>query len=128
MAQLEGADTLLKMLRQFKRGGAKKALRKGTRKGCKTIQAAIKAAAPVRSGTLRDEARVRAMPRSRKWTGTMVTLKAREGRAYYGSFVELGTKRQKAQHYEKQATLSVADQAVETVLAEVRAELEKTFR
>ena len=71
---------------------AKAAIRKGTRAGAKIVQAKAKALAPVVTGRMRKTIKVRALPRSRKWVGTICRL-VNDGDVFYGGFVNYGTVR-----------------------------------
>jgi HK97 gp10 family phage protein len=102
-ATVAGADELIARLRTFKKVKSKKAIRKGSRKGSKIVQAKAKANVPVKSGALQKAIKVRAIKRSRKWAGTTVTTKVAQGPTYYGGFIEYGTKYIKARHFIKQA-------------------------
>lgn len=82
---------LMKKLTSLRNKEAKKAIRKGSRAGCKELLPFIKAATPVKTGAGRQNLKVRALPRSRTWTGCMVRL-GPIGEAFYLSFVNYGTK------------------------------------
>lgn len=120
MAYLTGDKRLLDKLNQLKKTDAKAAIRKGTRAGAKIVQARAKQSAPIRTGTLRQSIKVRALPRSRKWTGTMA-----RAQVFYGAFLEYGTKHIKARHYMRQATDDTKQQAMTVALDMIRDEVER---
>ena len=99
---ITGDKALMAKLQKLKKTQAKAAIRKGSRAGSKVIQSAAKGNAPVITGALKASIKVRALPRSRRWTGTQVTTRV-EGGVPYASFVELGTHRMKARNYIKRA-------------------------
>lgn len=119
--EVAGAKQLMRKLQRMQKTEVAKAVRKGSRAASKMIAARAVEDAPQRTGGVRKAIKVRALPRSRKWTGTQVTMKVAGNPAYWGAFVELGTKKQKAQHFIKRATESVRSAAgavfVETIQA-----------
>jgi len=91
--ELLGDKELIAKFQALKKSVGKAALRKGTRAGCKIVLAYAKAQVRVKTGATRANLKVRAMPRSRKWFGTRVSVggtKAYAGKQFYYSFVELG--------------------------------------
>jgi HK97 gp10 family phage protein len=80
----------------------KQGIRKGTRAGAKIVQAKAKELAPKISGRMAKTIKVRALPRSRKWIGTMSRL-VNDRDVFYGGFVNYGTKRIKARRFLNQA-------------------------
>ena len=101
----------------------KKAIRKGSRAGAKLVQARAKQTIPAGSGATRKAVKVRTLPRSRKWVGTMCSLKVAGTDVYYASFVELGAKHIEARRHVKQAAQEVATQAGQAVVDAIIAEL-----
>ena len=89
---VEGADECIRKLAKLRKNDMRKAVRKGSRAGVKLIAPTAKELAPVRTGTLRRAMKVRALPRSRKWTGTQITSKIEGADAYYMGWVEFGHK------------------------------------
>lgn len=123
---VKGTENLVRKLQTLKKTQSKKAIRKGSRAGCKLVQAEAKANVPVRTGALRKEIKVRALGRkAKKWTGTQVTTKVEGGPTYYGGFVELGTKKMAARHFIKRAFQSVKGSAEQAFIEGIRSEIDK---
>lgn len=61
-------------LKDLSKNEAKKIMRTASRASCKVIQPVAKQLAPVDTGFLKSNIRIRAMPRSRVWMGTRVQL------------------------------------------------------
>jgi len=89
--KVTGDKELIAKLQTLRRAKLRAAVRKGSRRAAKIVQAEAKQLAPARTGALARAIRVRSIPRSRKWTGTQATFKV-EGGVYYGGFVEAGHK------------------------------------
>jgi HK97 gp10 family phage protein len=87
---LTGDDVLLRKLQSLSKKDSKAAVRKGTRAGAKIVQAKAQELAPYRTGKLKRGIKVRAMPRSKKWFGTMVRGTNYKGEEFYGGFQEYG--------------------------------------
>jgi HK97 gp10 family phage protein len=85
---VSGVEEANLALEDFSKKTMARAVRKGSRAGCQVIAAAARATAPYRTGKLRAGIKVRALPRSRKYIGTRVTIDS----VYYAPFVEYGTK------------------------------------
>jgi HK97 gp10 family phage protein len=122
---IRGDRELIKKLGTLRKTQAKKAIRKGSRAGSKIIQAAAKQNVPVKSGALKKEIKVRALKRSRRWTGTLVNTRVAEGPTYYGGFVEYGTKRMKARHFLTDAVESTKAQAGQAFIDGIASEIDK---
>jgi HK97 gp10 family phage protein len=122
---LAGDRELLAKLGKLKKTQARKAIRKGSRAGSKVIQAQARENAPVKSGALKKEVKVRALKRSRKWTGTQVTTKVEGGPTYYGGFVEFGTKKMKGRFFIRRAVEQVQQQAGQTFIDGIASEIDK---
>ena len=136
---LIGEEALRKKLDGLKKTDAKAALRKGTRAGCKVIQKRGQELAPKRTKRLARNIRVRALPRSKKWVGTMVRGTNYKGDEFYGAFQEfgwrhgprkLGDKRKKIEgkHFMERAVKEVGPQAIDVARAETVAEIERRTR
>ena len=119
---LTGVDDAVKKLKDMRLTKVKQAVRKGSRAACKQILPKAKAMAPSKTGSLKQQMKVRALPRSRKWTGTMVTTKT----LFYGQFVELGTKPHgknpgiKAKKFLREAAASSHDIAVNAMATAIK--------
>lgn len=121
---ITGDKALLSKLSKLRKTQAKKAIRVGSRAGSKIIQSAAKENVPVVTGALRTSIKVRALPRSRKWTGTQVTTRV-EGGVPYASFVELGTHRMKARKFIKGAVEQAGATAAQTFIDGIASEIDK---
>lgn len=119
---LDGMEALVTKLQSLKKTQAKACLRKGTRAGSKIIQAIAKRLAPSRTGQLQKNVKVRALKRSRVWTGVTCQLEL-----YYGAFLELGTKKIKAMHFLKKAAEQAREEAMRTALDTIEAEIAKVM-
>lgn len=111
---LKGAEEVIEKLRSLRTKDMKAAVRKGSRAGSKLVQQQAKQNAPRRTGTMAQSMKVRALPRSRKWTGSVVKTTA-----FYLGFVELGTKKMDARRFLRNAAdevrAAVADEFVDAV-------------
>lgn len=95
---VQNADRLIAKFQQLRKTHVKAAIRKGTRAGAKEQQKLLKAAAPVGTkrrkdrgpGFLRRNVKVRAIKRSRVRQGHRAFIYFGVGKAFYGSFIELG--------------------------------------
>ena len=110
-------------LQTLKKSKAKAALRKGARAGSKIVQAVAKRMAPKKTGQLQRKIKVRAIKRSRKWTGVNVQLEV-----FYGAFLELGTQEITALHYLQRASDQARDQAMRAALDVIQQEIENWQR
>lgn len=119
-----GDKELLDKLGKLRKTQVAKAIRKGSRAGSKIVQAKAKENVPVVSGALKREIKVRALKRSRRWTGTQVTMRVAGG-VPYGSFVDLGTKRMKARHFVERAVEEVKDAAGREFVEGIASEIAK---
>jgi len=115
---VSGDKELIALLEKTKTTTAKAAIRKGSRAGSKVVLAQAREEVPQRTGQLRSSLKVRALPRSRRFIGTQVQMQV-----HYGSFVELGTKHQKAWHFLKHATQEVGPEALHIFEGLIREEL-----
>ncbi len=119
-----GDKELLTKLSKLRKTQAAKAIRKGSRAGSKVVQAKEKEDAPEITGALKREIKVRALKRSRRWTGTQVTMRVAGG-VPYGSFVDQGTKRMKARHFVKRAVEEAKDAAGREFVDGIASEIAK---
>jgi HK97 gp10 family phage protein len=121
--QLQGVNEIQRALKALEKKVASKITRQALRKGTKEIAKQVKADTPKgESGQLKKQVKVKAAKRSRNKIGVDVVTSSPD--AFYGSFVELGTSKQPAQHYQKQALDKVADRAIEIMLRELKAGIE----
>lgn len=94
---LTGDKALNRKLKKLAGKEAKAVIRKATRPALKPVLQEARAEAPKRTGNLRKNIKIRALPRSRKFFGSRVTSGAgkseNSGDAFYGAFLEYGTKR-----------------------------------
>jgi HK97 gp10 family phage protein len=119
MNYIEGSEQLIAKLASLKKTVAKRAISKGCRAGSKAIQTAAKRIAPHRTGKLETAIKVRALTRSRVWTGTKVTLVIA-----YGAATEYGTSKETGKHFLEKAAAQAGQQAVDTALDIIKQEVE----
>lgn len=117
---IEGMDKLLDKLATLKKTEAKRAIRTGTREGAKRLQTVARRMAPSRTGALQTAIKVRSLPRSRVYVGSRVTLQIN-----YGSFTELGTHKEKAQHFLQRTVKEAGQDALAVALDIIKDEIEK---
>lgn len=139
-AKVEGTALVVKMLKEYRGKKANGAIRKGSRAGCKIIQARAKRLIPrvkrrdrlgnITQGELRQAVKVRAIKRNRKgWIGSEVIIAGGgfsfSGDQFYGAFVEFGTRNMQARHYMKQAADESADAAKAVAIGKIKQEMER---
>lgn len=90
-------------------------IRKGSRAGCRLILAQAKELAPEKTGALQRAMKVKAIPRSRRFIGTMVRMEV-----FYGAFVDLGTKHIKARNFMRGAAKDEKMPAINTLCNAIR--------
>ena len=117
---VSGVEALIAKLQTLKKTQAKKAINKGARAGAKIVQAVAVRNAPYKSGNLQRNIKVRAMKRSRVWTGVTDTLSI-----FYGAFQELGTKHNKALHYLQRSAREAKESALSTAMNIIKDEIMK---
>lgn len=117
-----GADDLLKILSNMKATEAKKAVRKGSRAAAKIIAAQAKADAPKHTGLLSKNIKVKALARSRRYTGCTV-----KETSDHAGFTEFGTKDQKGQHAFEKAFNQVKDSAKSEFINVMKTEIEQSL-
>lgn len=121
--QLQGVTEIQRALKQLEKKVASKITRQALRKGIKEVAKKVKADTPKgESGQLKKQVKVKAAKRSRNKIGVNVVTTSPD--AFYGSFVELGTSKQPAQHYQKGAFDKTADKALEIILRKLKAGIE----
>lgn len=93
---ITGDAELNRKLRKLGSKEARNIVRKAARVALKPVLQEARALAPVKTGKLRKHIKIRSLTRSRKSFGARVTSgffkNVNSGDAYYGAFVELGTK------------------------------------
>jgi HK97 gp10 family phage protein len=92
--RIEGADDILKALKQLEPKFAKKAVRKAMRVGLKPILTTARANAPVKSGKIKKAIKIRAAKRKRNRVGVRIKIGEENfvGKGFYGAFQEFGWK------------------------------------
>ena len=100
-----GQDKLFKALKKLETKISNQILRTELRAGAKEMAVEIKATAPTgETKMLKRSIRVRSAKRRKGRIGFVATTDAKNfPEQFYSSFVELGTKKQPAQHFEKDA-------------------------
>lgn len=108
-----GGDKLVKALKGLESKIANKILRTEIRAATKEVAAEIKELAPVgETGMLRRAVRVRSAKRKKGRIGFQAQIGegSFRGDTFYGSFVDLGTNKQPAQHFMEDGFKKKADQ------------------
>lgn len=121
--QVQGLKALDRKLKELEPAVARKVVRQGMRAGIKLVRDQARANFPVRSGTARKSIKVRAGKRKRGVISIRVSTGAGDfqGEEFYGSFVEFGTKKQKAQHPLERAAEARGQEACDRAVAEMKA-------
>lgn len=129
-ALVTGVAEIDRALRSLEPKLGKGVIRKEMRKALKDTQAAAKQLAPVASGAVRDAIKIRAGKAKRGRISIIVILGAGDfvGKTFYGSFVDLGTKRILARMFMTRAFESTKESAKSQVIAGILAGLEKIAR
>ena len=123
MEYIQGMDKLLAKLNSLKKTVAKKAINKACRTAGKMVQAVAKRLTPKGStGLLERGIKVRAIPRSRIWTGVNIQLQIVT--VPYASFEELGTKFILPRGFLKQAAKQTKSQAISMALELIKTDIE----
>jgi len=125
---VQGTKDLIKKLQTLKNTHARAAIRKGTRAGAKIVQAKAQDLAPLKTGLLKKEIKVRSLRRSRRWIGTMIRNAFRGTQAFYGAFLEYGTKFIKARQFMKQAADQEGSRALDKAMAVIKSEVESRMK
>lgn len=140
---LIGDKKLIAKLNALQKTEKNRAIKQGTRAGCKVVLAKAKSYVAVKTGATRAALKVRALPRSRKFFGTRVTIGAGnfKGKTFYASFVEFGKhvgKRMpkglakprrfvKGKHRLQQATQDAAPQALRVAIQAIAKSVRETM-
>lgn len=119
MIDLSGDKKLKAKLDKMANKDIKAAIRKGTRAGCKILQLEAKEKAPKKTGQLKRNIRVRALPRSRKRFGTQVKLT----NVPYAGPLEYGTKKLEALEFMHKATEQSKDKAGQEAAQIIKTEI-----
>ena len=126
---IQGDKELIRKLQGLKKTKLKAALRKASRAGCKIVQPVAKSMAPVRTGKMASVVKVRALKRSKKWTGCNVRVQGGDDGAFYSGFVMLGTKYIKHPNdFLKRAGEQCQGQATDVFIAVLKAEVETALK
>lgn len=132
--KVEGADKVIRKLKNLENKVQNKITRKALRAGAKVIQKAEKAKAPVDSGRLKRSIKVRAMKRKKGRIGVNVIMRASDfsGVKFYGNFVIFGFKRGEKQipanNYPKEATEASGEEAKSSVVNEMSTSIKEAWR
>ena len=110
---LIGDEALMRKFNALEGKVQKKFARKSMRKAAKVIQKEAKARAPVESGDLKKNIKVKAAQRSRSRIGVNVVVGEGwyTGEQFYGAFIELGTSKQPARPFMRPALEDKRDEA-----------------
>ena len=119
-----GFPELDRKLKKLKGTEGKKVVRKSARTALKPVLQESRSLAPSDTGFLKRNIKVRALPRSRKVFGARVTSgrgkNANSGDAFYGAFLEFGTRNIKPRRFMKQAADRKRTQALRIYQNELR--------
>ena len=124
---LANDKVLIKALKNMPQKEAKKAARKGSRAGQKIVKPQVQADTPVRTGKLKSQIKVKSVRRSRKYVGTR-TMIGQGTEAFYGGFVEYGTKKIEARWFARQAAAKKSNEALREASLIMKHEVEKYWR
>jgi len=126
---LSGGKECLAMLQRIPAKDAKRAIRKGTRKGARFLLAAARERAPVNTGLLRRKLTIKGLRRKNQ-LGSMVVGGTREqmgidakSRGYYPAVKEYGSRKtnQRAIKYMQRGASVASGVATQTAVAEIKA-------
>lgn len=92
--RIEGADEILRALKEVEPKFAKKAVRKAMRVGLKPMLTAARSNAPVKTGRIKKAIRIKAAKRKRNRVGVRIAIGDQNfvGKGFYGAFQEFGWK------------------------------------
>jgi HK97 gp10 family phage protein len=135
---IDGVKEIKKAFRELEPKLARKVIRQAIRKGLKPVLAAVKRNTPVSSrpgsaaaghapGELRKMVKLRASKkRKRGVIGLTVNISDnRQGKTYYGAFVNFGTKKIKPRHFVEKSYAETKDQAAAIAKREILAGIER---
>ena len=118
---ISGSRELARKLEELPKRVHRKVLSQAMRAAARVVQARAKALAPVDTGLLKRSLKIRAIRRNRRGN-VGVTLSTRAvdfGPAFYGSFVEYGTRKLRGRRFikrafdeSKDAALAIAEGAI----------------
>jgi len=93
--KIEGVDELKRQLKRLDTKVRTSIVRSGLREGAKVVKQAAEDKAPVDSGFLRDHIKIK----TKKRGDNITAIVGFAGDAYYGRFIELGTKHMAAKPF-----------------------------
>lgn len=123
---VKGDQEVIKMLKKLDPKNAKQAIRKGTREGAKVVQQKAKQLAPEKTGTLKKNIKVRAIPRNSQGAiGSMAVSEFRNTEGFYGHFQEFGWKTKSGRtvpgkHFMQQAGEEMESAAIQKTQEEIK--------
>lgn len=125
---ITGVKEIDKALKAFAPKVAKKILRTSLRKALKPMHAAVRTATPRRSGALAKAVKIKAGPRKKNRIELDVRIGegSFKGRTFYGAMVELGTKKQEAQHFMKKTFETHKTSTRELAIVEIKKAIKET--
>ncbi|MFO7905802.1 MAG: HK97 gp10 family phage protein [Pirellulaceae bacterium] len=121
---IEGGKELTRQLRALDKKMSTSILRSGLREGAKVVKTAAESKAPIDSGFLRDSIKIKTKKRGNKITAIIGFVED----AYYGRFLELGTKNMAAQPFLRPAIDENQRQAVDAAKMRMRKRIELQAR
>lgn len=125
-----GIPEIDRALKQLPAVVGKKVIRQALRKGAKVIQAEAKRLAPVKTGRLKKEIKVRSGNRSRKRVNVNVLVDGEkfEGGDFYPAYVEYGTPTAEAHPYMRPAYEKEGANAARIIEKEIAEGIEREVK
>ncbi|MFO1007566.1 MAG: HK97-gp10 family putative phage morphogenesis protein [Planctomycetaceae bacterium] len=112
--QIFGTNQVSKLLQGLEKKVAKKCLRQAMRPAMKVVLEQAKKNAPVDTGAVKRNIKIRAAKRSTRYIGINVQIGSEgdyKGKQFYGSFLEYGTRYIKPRAFLKNAYTSTKNEA-----------------
>jgi HK97 gp10 family phage protein len=125
---IKGSKEIIKKLDSLEKKIATKIVRTAIREAAKPILKEAKANIPSDSGNLKKNTKIRTMKRKKGRIGLIVQSSSTDPQGYYGSFVEYGTKYQKAQDNIKKAYDKLKDKTAKQLEEAILKGIEKNAK
>lgn len=125
--QLDGIEEISRAFRELEPKLARKVIRQAARKGLKPVLRAIKKSVPVRSGALKKLVKIQAAKRRRRGVISLtVNINSdRQGKAFYGAFLNYGTKKMDQRAFMQKSFKETKAEAAAVTTAEILAGIER---
>ena len=125
---VKGSKEIINKLKDLEKKVANKIVKQALREAAKPIQKEAKANIPSVSGDLKKNTKIRSMKRRKGRIGLVVQSSSTDPQGYYGSFVEYGTKYQKAQQNIKKAYDKLKDKTAKLLEESILKGIEKNAK